>query len=180
MEGVIGAPRGDRDVLDLGCGTGLCGQAFRGYASRLVGTDLSAGMIAKARERGVYNELYCEDILVTLERMPGQFDVILSADVFVYIGDLARVFDAAEAALRPGGWFAFSVERGAAGTTYALHSANRYTHSADYVRDLARCNGLQEAKFADVVLRVQNGEPVAGYVVLLQREAVRGMPDAYG
>ena len=40
--------RRDLDVLDLGCGTGLCGLEFRSYARQMVGVDLSPEMVKLA------------------------------------------------------------------------------------------------------------------------------------
>ena len=45
------------DVLDAGCGTGLCGPLIAPYARRLVGVDLSARMLAQAQAKNVYDEL---------------------------------------------------------------------------------------------------------------------------
>jgi predicted TPR repeat methyltransferase len=44
---IHGEPDKQLDVLDAGCGTGLCGPMVAPYARRLVGMDLSAPMLAK-------------------------------------------------------------------------------------------------------------------------------------
>ncbi|HMC15548.1 MAG TPA: tetratricopeptide repeat protein, partial [Albitalea sp.] len=82
------------DVLDLGCGTGLCGPLLRPLARRLVGVDLSDSMLAKARERSIYDELACGEIVAWLAGQGAEYDLVIAADVFVYIGDLALVFAA--------------------------------------------------------------------------------------
>jgi predicted TPR repeat methyltransferase len=41
-------------ALEIGCGAGLMGQALRERVDHLTGVDLSPGMIAKAKERGLY------------------------------------------------------------------------------------------------------------------------------
>ncbi len=58
---------GARTILDLGCGTGLSGAAFKELAARLDGVDLSPAMIGKARARGIYNELTVADLELVLE-----------------------------------------------------------------------------------------------------------------
>ena len=79
--------------LDLGCGTGLMGAPLRERVDRLAGVDLSAAMIAKARERGAYDALLVDDALAMLGREPpGSFDLIVAADALVYVGDLAPLF----------------------------------------------------------------------------------------
>src|SRR6185436_7192776 len=58
LELECGEPRGDLDVLDLGCGTGLCGPLIRPWASRLEGVDLSRAMLERASRRGGYDALH--------------------------------------------------------------------------------------------------------------------------
>lgn len=157
------------DVLDLGCGTGLCGALFRDLASRLTGVDLSARMIEKAHERGVYDELHRADITTFLQESGRSYDLILAADVFVYVGALDRLFAACSAALNPGGYFAFSVEAADDSATYLLRPTGRYAQSSRYIRALARSQALQEIGFEPLVVRTQNDEPIPGYVFILRR-----------
>ena len=60
------------DVVDAGCGTGLCGQLVAPYARRLVGVDLSEAMLARARERNVYDELVKRELTAYLQDSPGR------------------------------------------------------------------------------------------------------------
>ena len=80
----LGAARGPErslgEVADLGCGTGLCAPFLKGRASRLVGVDLSAGMLAKARERGFYDELLQAELTAFLDVKSGAFHTLVSAD----------------------------------------------------------------------------------------------------
>ena len=92
-------------VLDLGCGTGLAGEAFRSIAGRLVGVDLSTGMIARARQKSVYDELVAGDIITFCRQQPGRYNCIIAADVLVYLGDLEPLF--AAVAERVGTWRPF-------------------------------------------------------------------------
>src|SRR5690606_25849867 len=103
FDGLAGGATGLR-VLDLGCGTGLSGLVFRDCAAHLAGVDLSPRMLDKARGRGIYDELHCADLVQALERPGPDWDLMLAADVFVYLGDLGAVLRAAARALRPGGW----------------------------------------------------------------------------
>src|SRR5207302_1633468 len=100
----------DLDVLDLGCGTGLAGELFRPLSRRLDGVDLSPRMLAQAATRGVYDRLAAGDLLTHLGGTGDRYHLVLAADVFVYLGDLAPVFAAARLVLRAGGWLAFTVE----------------------------------------------------------------------
>ncbi len=58
------------DVLDLGCGTGLCGPLFRNLARRLVGVELSPRMMEITRKRNVYDDLLLGDVTLPLSTSP--------------------------------------------------------------------------------------------------------------
>jgi predicted TPR repeat methyltransferase len=74
------------DILDAGCGTGLCGPLVAPYARRLIGVDLSARMLAQARAKNVYDELVRSELTAYLYDSPGAFDAIVSADTLVRQG----------------------------------------------------------------------------------------------
>jgi predicted TPR repeat methyltransferase len=155
------------DVLDAGCGTGLCGPLIAPYARRLVGVDLSARMIDQARARNVYDELVQRELTAYLADSTDAFDVIVSADTLVYFGALEGVVAAAANALRPGARLIFTVEEltGAgsdAGYSIGLHG--RYGHTRPYIeRVLADANLRPEIVPAE--LRLEAGDPVPGLVV---------------
>jgi predicted TPR repeat methyltransferase len=166
----VAATKPDRllDTLDLGCGTGLCGPLLRPLAKTLHGVDLSAGMVEKARERGVYDHLEAADMLEVMRRSPLSFDLLVAADVLMYVGDLAPTFEAATATLRPGGQFAFSVEAGQ-GDRYQLRKeTHRFTHAKSYVQYLAKIYGFEEESSAEITVRKEAGKPVSAYVVVLR------------
>jgi len=155
-------------VLDLGCGTGLVGMAFRDRAAHLAGVDLSPRMVDKARQRAVYDELVMGDVVQMLNTQPQRWDLLLAADVFVYLGDLAPVIIAAQQALRPGGQLLFSVEQGEA-EDFVLREAGRYAHSAVYVRALAARHGFLLLAEEAAVLRQNLGADVPGWLYAMQR-----------
>lgn len=162
---------GGRTVYDLGCGTGLCGPLLRPLAARLVGSDLSPRMIEKARERGFYDETRVEDLLDTLVSAAGDADLVVAADVFVYLGNLEPVFAAAVKALRPGGHFAFSTEDDE-GDGFTLLSSARFAHSETYVRGLAGRHGFTVLRARAETIRTERDQPVDGrlYVLRLERQ----------
>lgn len=159
-------------VLDAGCGTGLCGPLLRSSAHRLVGIDLSSGMLEKARERGCYDELIEGELVAAMRGLPGTFDVIVSADVFVYFGALDEAFAAAFGALRPGGAFAFTVEAwldwdAAAG--FQIDPSGRYRHDRDYLERAARAVGFDVIDIRSGVLRHERRQEVLGWAALMRR-----------
>ena len=155
------------DVLDAGCGTGLCGPLVAPYARRLVGVDLSAGMLAHAKEKNVYDELLKTELTEYLRDNLEAFDLIVSGDALVYFGDLKDVVAAAAAALRPNGLFVFTLEHAIAGRSdfdYRLGLHGRYSHTCAYVKQLLAFSGLQP-EIAQTQLRMEAGVPVTGLVI---------------
>jgi predicted TPR repeat methyltransferase len=159
-------PAKQLDVLDAGCGTGLCGALVSPYARRLTGVDLSNGMLAQAREKAVYDELLQAELTGFLRDHPDSFDVIVSADTLVYFGALEEVVAAASGALRKGGVMIFTVEHAVADSVqdYRLELHGRYTHAQPYVERLLTAAGLTP-EIAPAELRMESGTPVAGLVV---------------
>ena len=160
------------DVLDAGCGTGLCGPLVAPYARRLVGVDLSENMLARAGEKQVYDALVKGELTEYLRANSSAFDVIVSADALVYFGDLDHVFAAAAAALRPGGVFVFTLEdMSATGSDgdHRLERHGRYSHARDYVERLLASVKLRPT-IAGAELRMESGVPVQGLVVRASRE----------
>jgi predicted TPR repeat methyltransferase len=160
-------PPKDLDVLDLGCGTGLVGKQFRDVAQRLTGVDLSPGMLAEAQRSGVYDRLIGDDVVHYMATDDGQFDVILAADLFIYIGDLGELFAAAAARLRPGGLFAFSIETQQ--QRYVLRRTRRYAHSLEYIRELADSHNFEWREARSTSLRLGEEGPVEGHVIVVKR-----------
>jgi predicted TPR repeat methyltransferase len=154
-------------VLDLGCGTGLAGAALRACARELIGVDLSPRMIQRSRERATYDELLCEDLHAVLARLRG-VDLIVAADVFIYVGALETTFASCAGALRPGGLLAFSVERSDRADV-VFHANLRFAHSDAYIRRLASEHGFAISRAEPTVLRVEDGTPIDGMLYVLRR-----------
>ena len=169
---VAGTPAGQWRALDAGCGTGLCGPLLRPWARHLTGVDLSPGMVDKARQRGSYDELVVAELTAFLTERPAGYDLIASADTLIYFGNLEPVLNAAVHALHPDGWLAFTVEQADEATTpngFRLNQSGRYSHTADYVQRTLTASGLKLRAMVPTTLRLEAGEPVAGYMMLAQR-----------
>ena len=168
-----GAPAAALDVLDGGCGTGLCGPLLRPYARRLTGVDLSPAMIDKAGERNVYDALIVAELSAYLQSHPARFDLIASADTLVYFGDLHDVLRAAASALRPGGRFVFTLEHAGvdAEAGFRINPHGRYSHGEGYVRSALGAAGLALEDLAAETLRKEKGEAVGGLVERALRSA---------
>lgn len=154
-------------TLDLGCGTGLAGERFRPLTHRLHGVDLSKGMVAQARRKGIYDRLDVADLLHALA-CDAAYDLVLAADVFVYVPDLHPVAAAVAARMTPDGLFAFTVETHA-GEGAMIGAALRYAHGAAHTRAALRAAGLAIDHFAEAWCRTENGVPADGLVVVARR-----------
>ena len=155
------------DVLDAGCGTGLCGALVAPFARRLVGVDLSEGMLWHAKDKNVYHELVKSELGEYLRGSSEAFDLIVSADTLVYFGDLKGIVAAFAAALRPNGLLVFTLEHAvedSADVDYRLELHGRYSHVRAYLEQLLTFLGLQ-AKIVQAELRMEAGAPVSGLVI---------------
>ena len=164
-------------ILDAGCGTGLCGPMLRPHAGRLVGVDLSSQMLVKATARDVYDELIQDDLTVFLASCRSEdYDIVVSADVFVYFGNLSTMMSATYQTLRPGGLFIFTVEAWKTelkSATYHLpHKTFRYRHSHQYLAKVVEDNGFSRCEINEVELRYEDHQSVDGYLVIAYRDHV--------
>jgi predicted TPR repeat methyltransferase len=156
-------------MLDLGCGTGLAGAAFRPYVDWLVGVDLSPKMIEEARKKGLYDRLAVNDIVQFLADQPERSaQLIIAADVFAYIGDFAGSCAAVARVLGEGGLFGFTVETHD-GEGAVVGPKMRYAHSSDFVRGALADAGLTLLELARASSRTENRMPVPGLLVLARR-----------
>ena len=167
-------------VVDIGCGTGLFGERIRDRADRLEGFDLSANMLAKAGEKGIYDQLAQADLSLPPERS-GIFagapahraDLVTAADVLMYLGNLDNVFVIALRLLAKDGLFAFSVEDagedGATDRGFVLRPSLRYAHDEAYIRRLCEAHGFASVEIIRTVIRKDGGKPVSGILFLTRK-----------
>ncbi len=172
LRSAIGRCLGSRSkalrILDLGCGTGLCGIVFRDLALDLIGIDLSPKMIEKATQLNTYEKLLVAELneylsAPTLET----FDLIIAGDVMVYSGDLSALFKNIEKALVPEGRFAFTTEYLSAGT-YALQTTGRFAHANAYIEALATRHHFSIELAEDIVPRQHLDLPIRGRLYVLK------------
>ena len=166
VRAIIG-DRNDLTILDLGCGSGLTGNAFRECAENLIGVDLSNEMIELAQRRQIYTLLECAEITDWLNRGDTLFDVIVSCDCLIYFGDLTNIVRAASRRLKPDGIFAFSLERGTR-APFHLTDTGRYNHHPDHIRDAAAACGMEPVTVTEGFLRMEYGEEVVGLFAILR------------
>lgn len=170
LKSVLAAADGSLDILDAGCGTGLCAPLLRAQARHLVGVDLSGGMIEKARARGGYDELVVAELTAYMQAHPDAYDVVISADTLIYFGELMPVLTAAHAALRPGGWLGFTLEvLEGDGDRVELSSSGRYRHTRGHTQAAMEAAGFDGITIGVDTLRKEAGQMVSGWIVLARR-----------
>jgi predicted TPR repeat methyltransferase len=153
-------------ILDAGCGTGLCGPLLRSMTDRLEGVDISDGMLAHARRRGVYDDLRCADLIEFLDSCETPYDAIVAADVVNYFGDLRELMRSLRRACASDGLIVFTTERSNDGARFRLMPTGRYSHNPDWIRELLVAEGLEVGSMGVEVLRTELGRPVEGTLVV--------------
>jgi predicted TPR repeat methyltransferase len=169
------------DVLDAGCGTGLCGELLRPLARRLVGVDLSAAMLTHARARGCYDEVYCQELTAYLLAASITFDLIVAADVFCYFGNLQAAFAAVARGLNVHGCFVFSVEEltdPSDGECVVLLEHGRYAHTLRHIDSALAATALKRMSLRSEMLRFERGAPVTGLIVAAARASASAASEA--
>jgi predicted TPR repeat methyltransferase len=154
------------DVLDAGCGTGLSGVALKPLARRLIGVDLSAGMLKLAKRRAIYDDLINCDIVDYLRTRGQEFDVVSAADVLTYIGDVSEFFAQAASVLRTGGLVAVATEALKTDGNYRLNPTGRFSHSQHYLRDIMERSGFAIKHMTDTAMRYESRRPVPTWVAV--------------
>ena len=158
-------------MLDLGCGTGLSGAAFRPLVDWMEGVDLSPAMTAQARRKDLYDRLEVADLTERLDRHlrgDARFNLVVAADVFVYCADLTLIASLVCQVLAAGGLFAFTVETHPEGGVI-LGPKLRYAHGEAHVREALGAASLTIRKLAPVSTRMEADQPVPGLLVIAER-----------
>ena len=152
-------------ILDIGCGTGLCAPYLKPYANSLVGVDLSTKMLELAQARNLYDDLIKAELVNFLAHCDQRFDIAVSADTLCYFGRLDDAFDGVRRVLRVGGDWVFTVEAHEHEDDFVLHLHGRYSHARHYLERALEAAGFQSLEFERVVLRFENTKPVNGWLV---------------
>ncbi|MBF0357846.1 MAG: tetratricopeptide repeat protein [Magnetococcales bacterium] len=160
-----------KNVLDVGCGTGLMGVEVRDISEKLIGIDLSENMVGLAEKKGVYDELHVDDIIDRMQSLDVSFDLIIASDVFVYIGDLSQVFYCANKCLTNSSLFVFSTEH-TENQEFIIQNTGRYAHSKNYIFSVAEKSGFHVEYFTNTKLRKHKTENnwIIGGIYLLTKQ----------
>ena len=163
--------KGFSHILDLGCGTGLAAQFFKGRGAAMTGVDLAPGMIREARAKNLYTLLHEAKIENFLAATEERYDLVLAADLFVYIGDVATIFKQIATVMTNGGFYCFSVQTPADGANgWMLGPDHRYAQAHAYITRCVEDSGLDLTDYrAGIPIRLEGGKPVAGAIYLARK-----------
>lgn len=173
LQRIEGEPRGELEIVDAGCGTGLLAKHLRPYARRLVGVDLSPKMLEKAAKRAMYDQTIAAELGSFLRSSPEAFDIVASSDTLVYFGELREVLAAARTSLRAGGRLLFTLEHAINEAEvpdgYRIHPHGRYSHTHSYVRKTLAEADFEVVDIERAPLRRESDSYVDGLVVVARR-----------
>ena len=155
-------------AIDLGCGTGLLGRALSAKAliATLTGVDVSEAMLEQAMHTKLYHHLIHDDIVTSLQEAKGT-DLIMAADVLIYLGELDILFNCVSHALKKDGLFAFSTE--SCKTSWQIEQSGRYQHSTEYICSLMTKNSFSLLHSTTCHLRLEKNHPVSGEIFILKK-----------
>lgn len=160
------------NLLDLGCGTGLCSAPFKPFTKICDGVDLSEKMLMIAKAKNIFTSLTRSEILLYLKDKKELYDIILAGDVCVYFGELEKLFIFVAQSLRQNGFFIFNTEISLE-KNFTMHQSGRFGHSENYIKSLAKQNHLSIRKFETIQSRIQNNEPVPAFLVVLEKNQIK-------
>ena len=153
-------------VLDLGCGTGLIGDEINKYCSNLEGIDVSKDMLKQAEKKKIYNKLKQIDIIEYLSNEDLNFDYFISADVFIYVGELTEIFKLIKSRNKSNGKFVFSTEHNEK-EGFTLEKSGRYSHSKKYIEKLCKKFDYKLSYFNKTNLRKSQNKFIIGGIYIL-------------
>jgi predicted TPR repeat methyltransferase len=160
-----------KDILDLGCGTGLVGVYLGANRGSLTGVDLSARMLEQARRHPIYTRLEQANLMDVLrDAAPESFDYVIAADVFIYVGALDAVIPACHRVLRRGGALVFSCESAQDSEgALVLRPSNRYANSRASIQALCAQAGFARCTLESIDVRLENNVPIPGFIGIAEK-----------
>lgn len=146
-------------TIDLGCGTGLMGIIMKGISEHLTGVDLSAKMLAAAKEKAVYDQLVESELIAFLKNDTQQYQLVIAADVIPYLGELDTFFSLIQKRLSPDGFIIFSTEI-SLDDPWKLQSSARFCHHESYIQSLLKKHHLKLISQEETIGRTQDKQPL--------------------
>lgn len=162
-------------LLDLGCGTGLAGEALEDIAVHMTGVDIAEGMVEIAGEKEIYHRLFTAEAVRFLNssEADGPWDLIVATDVLPYLGDADPLFHAVARQCTEEGVFVFSTEtlnaEAFAEAGWRVTPHHRFAHDPDYVAEALNAAGFTLLDQVDIMVRREEGAPISGHLFTARR-----------
>lgn len=155
------------DILDAGCGSGLCGMKI--YKTNpmisLTGVDISKEMLKKAKEKNIYKKLISSELMLFLQNNKHIFNCIIAADVFTYFGNLENLFKLMAKNIQNNGIIIFTVTSFPSFfSKYKLEKSGRYMHSRKYIENKLKLAGFSIIEEKKDIMRYEAEKPVFGII----------------
>lgn len=154
-------------VLDLGCGTGLCGDVLKRFTENVTGVDIAEKMLSVAKSKDIYQNLICQDISEYLMHNSEQFDLIVAADVLPYFGSLDVIFANVCKSLANNGIFIFTTEI-SMDKNWQVQESIRFSHSQQYVTELCAKHHLYIKYKEQTIARMQDEKALEEMIYLVK------------
>lgn len=171
LAGILKDLRGDDmyfdSMIDLGCGTGLVGEAFKGHFGSITGVDISEKMLEIAKAKGMYDHLIRGEIVAALGLIGRKFDLFVAADVFVYMGDLDQLYEEVIASANAGALLVFTTES-VDGDSVSLQLSGRYVHGREYIPIVTQKHGCSIIDSRQIPLRKEGEHWIMGDVYCIK------------
>ena len=150
----------DVSIIDVGCGTGLCGGELQrwGY-TRIDGFDLSEGMLALASKLGVYAQLKQAVLGEPLEYDTDAYGAAIATGVFTVGHAPASGWDEVVRIIRPGGYFVLTIRPD-------IFESNGYLQKE---QDLVNSGQCELVEASDEIKMLPKGEPEAYHQIRVYR-----------
>lgn len=158
--------------LDIGCGTGLCGQAAKSIVgwSRLDGLDISPKMLEKAKQKGIYDHLYHDEIIHFLNANRTKYHLMTAGDVLTYFGDLRKLFESISLSMADNGLFIATISENSVNKeSYFLLPSGRFVHTQDYLMNILKKTGFELIEMEHKPLRNEGDRVVYGWVIAVRK-----------
>lgn len=162
-------------VLDIGCGTGLAGAAFRPHCRHLTGIDLSGEMIRHAEAKGIYDRLLTGEVTAILQQERETYTLIIAADVTSYIGDLTTFLATVAVRLAVDGTLLLTALEPAPGEAPGIGPDGAHMHDLAMLRRCADEAGLSLKIYERGAMREEAGQPLATLFVAFTKRRQIGV-----
>jgi len=157
------------NIVDLGCGTGLCGEYLKPLATSLDGVDLSPHMLKIATEKKLYNTLHCKEILNFLQENASRYDLITASGVIIFFGQLEKLHQLIFSQLNKNGIFIYTAYVSRA-SDITIRSNLHFSHSEKYLRECADQTSLKIEFLQEIIHEYDYGEAQKGFLVTLRKQ----------